>query len=758
MSVVRSGGKWFNLLLETPKITRQKYVELFARTFGFIFLILGVVSAIWYLFAPWEGGIGAIAALLLASFLFALCCLLAKHSQADVATALLYITIVVAVSFIFWQTAYIVDYLFFSIICIIGMIIYGRLVATIVLIVLALQSWLYVFAFGFGITSPDGHKLEVDPLTLVLWWVVIGISFWLVSIIYTDLLKENNKLQENQETLALAQQLGNIGSYTYNIATNQVTWSDQIFRINGLAPGQIVPNLENGARYIHPDDRELLNRKSSEAIVKGYSEFEIRVITQGGELRDVLVRLTTIANGEAKPQTLLGTVLDITDRKQASLKLQEQAFRAQALAALSQILAEVGSDYTKLLDTITQQISEVIGDGCSIHLVSIDGESLETVAIYHPDSQVVDSYLSMRQQVPLRKDEGFVGQVFLTGEPLLQPELSLEQVLTIIPPEHRDSATKHRIYSRVIVPLKAQGRIIGVLTLSRYKPGKPYTLEDQLFLQDLADRAALAIVNAQLYKALEQELNERKLIQAERESLIEALEAKNAELERFTYTVSHDLKSPLITMRGFLGYLEKDALSGNVTRLKSDIGRISDATVKMQRLLDELLELSRIGRIMRPPENLAFGEIVSEALAVVEGQRSNLQAKVEVAPELASICGDRLRLIEVLQNLLDNAMKFRREQIDTCIQIGQQGYNSKGWPVFFVKDNGIGIEPRFQEKVFGLFDKLDPHSEGTGVGLALVKRIIEVHGGEIWVESEGLDKGTSFYFSLPPALVTNEEN
>jgi PAS domain S-box-containing protein len=243
------------------------------------------------------------------------------------------------------------------------------------------------------------------------------------------------------------------------------------------------------------------------------------------------------------------------------------------------------------------------------------------------------------------------------------------------------------------------------------------------------------------------DLTERKRVEVEREALIRELEQKNAELERFTYTVSHDLKSPLITIRGFLGYLEQDARSGNTARLQADVTRITDATDKMQRLLDELLELSRIGRKMNPPQALPFGEIVREALALVEGRLAARGVRVAVAEGLPVVRGDRARLVEVVQNLVDNAAKFMGEQPAPRIEIGMR--EAGGQPVFCVADNGIGIDPAYHEKVFGLFDKLDPKSEGTGIGLALVKRILEVHGGRIWVESEGLGKGAAFCFTLP---------
>ena len=244
-----------------------------------------------------------------------------------------------------------------------------------------------------------------------------------------------------------------------------------------------------------------------------------------------------------------------------------------------------------------------------------------------------------------------------------------------------------------------------------------------------------------------QDITERKKVEAERETLIRELEAKNAELERFAYTVSHDLKSPLITIRGFLSFVEQDAVAGNLDRVRADLGRIRDAVDKMQRLLSELLELSRIGRVVNPPQTIVFASLVQEALALVAGRLRQRGVEVAVAEGLPTVWGDRARLVEVLQNLVDNAAKFMGEQKRPRVEIGRR--EQAGETVFFVRDNGIGIDPRFQGRVFGLFEKLDPDSEGSGVGLALIKRIVDQHHGRVWVESEGKGKGTTVCFTLP---------
>lgn len=249
------------------------------------------------------------------------------------------------------------------------------------------------------------------------------------------------------------------------------------------------------------------------------------------------------------------------------------------------------------------------------------------------------------------------------------------------------------------------------------------------------------------------DITDRKHGEAERERLIRELAAKNTELEQFTYTVSHDLKAPLITIKGFLGFLGEDARSGNRERLESDITRINEAVDKMHRLLNDLLELSRIGRLMNPPQPVPFRELVDEAVEILQGRLESTGVRLEIGEDLPLVCGDRRRLLEVVQNLLDNAAKFSAGQPAPLVEIGCDGYEA-GMPILFVRDNGIGIPPEHHERVFGLFNKLDPTAEGTGVGLALVKRIVEFHGGRIWVESalspQGAPgSGATFRFTLP---------
>ena len=235
------------------------------------------------------------------------------------------------------------------------------------------------------------------------------------------------------------------------------------------------------------------------------------------------------------------------------------------------------------------------------------------------------------------------------------------------------------------------------------------------------------------------DISERKRAERVRESLIRELEAKNAELERFGYAVTHDLKAPLVTIRGFAEYLEKDAREGRGDRLALDAARITEAVARLQGLLDRLFELSRAGRPVGPPVSVPAAELVQEALRLLRERASETGTRVDLDPELPVVFGDRARLVQVFHNLLDNAMKFGgggpvRVQARTA---------DEGRVVVVVQDAGIGIEPRHRDRVLDMFERLDPRGEGAGVGLAVVKRILESQGGRVWLESEGPGAGTA---------------
>lgn len=231
--------------------------------------------------------------------------------------------------------------------------------------------------------------------------------------------------------------------------------------------------------------------------------------------------------------------------------------------------------------------------------------------------------------------------------------------------------------------------------------------------------------------------------------VIAELEQRNAELERFTYTLSHELKSPIVSIRGFLGFLEQDMNAGNKERARHDLTRIGRAADKMYLMISELIELTRIGQLINPPEDVPFEEIALAGLNNAEASLQGHNANIHIQPDTPTVHVDLTRMIEVIQNLIENAIKYMGDQPEPQITIGVR--SEKDEQIFFISDNGIGLDPAYHERVFNIFEKLDPQADGTGIGLALVKRIIEAHNGKVWVESEGLGKGTTFCFTLPTA-------
>ena len=241
----------------------------------------------------------------------------------------------------------------------------------------------------------------------------------------------------------------------------------------------------------------------------------------------------------------------------------------------------------------------------------------------------------------------------------------------------------------------------------------------------------------------------------ERKMWEEELKQKNEELTRFIYTVSHDLKSPLVTIKAFLNYMQEDYKKDDRTAMDKDIRYIENAADKMGRLLDELLELSRVGRKDAVMQEVSLQSIVQSAIDLVAGRIVAKSAIVELTKIPVILVGDPRRFIQIFQNLIDNAVKFMGEQNKPKVEIGvmEKGNNV----IIFVRDNGAGIDPRHADKLFGLFEKLDSATEGTGIGLALVKRIVEVNHGEIWFESAGLGQGAAFYFTLTGSRIDREE-
>jgi signal transduction histidine kinase len=224
------------------------------------------------------------------------------------------------------------------------------------------------------------------------------------------------------------------------------------------------------------------------------------------------------------------------------------------------------------------------------------------------------------------------------------------------------------------------------------------------------------------------------------------LARKNADIEQLLYTVSHDLKSPLVTIQGFLGLLGSDAKAARLDRVLDYSQRVQNAANRMGRLLDDLLNFNRIGRVANEPVSINLTELVREVVSSHAQELASTKISVGVQEDMPVIVGDKHRLHQVLDNLLVNAIKYGSGADRPLIEIGGRQENEE--MRVFVKDNGKGIAPEYHKRVFDLFHCLESNKGGTGVGLAIVKKIVEVHGGRAWVESTP-GAGATFWLSFP---------
>lgn len=232
------------------------------------------------------------------------------------------------------------------------------------------------------------------------------------------------------------------------------------------------------------------------------------------------------------------------------------------------------------------------------------------------------------------------------------------------------------------------------------------------------------------------------------------LTQKNQEMEQFVYTVSHDLKSPIVTCVGFLGLMREDIQSHQFEAVEDSMQRLERAVGRMHQSINDLLELSRVGRVRTRPEQVDMDGLMRHLAEEMAPRLRDHGIRLEVQPDLPSIIADPMRVTEIFENLVTNAIKYAGDVPEPRIEIGAADADEE--VRFFVRDNGPGIAPDYHRRIFGLFQRLDNKKEGTGVGLTIVQRIMEVHGGRVWVESE-VGRGATFWLAFPLAVVHPEE-
>jgi PAS domain S-box-containing protein len=295
----------------------------------------------------------------------------------------------------------------------------------------------------------------------------------------------------------------------------------------------------------------------------------------------------------------------------------------------------------------------------------------------------------------------------------------------------RNICNREGYESVALIPIKSGDNIVGLLQFNDTRRN--------CFTAELID----------FYEGVSESIRtilERQLAQDVQRRLTQQLQAQVSELETFSYGIAHDLRSPLVSIQGFSRLLLTDYKNNDNEKVHEDIRLIESGVNKMRQLLDRTLEYSRASQLVKPEEKVSFTAIANDVIGEFAEQLHSIKAVVSLAGKFPKIYADELRIREALTNLIQNSIKYRDETRPLNIEIGCQ--IKKDRVVFFVRDNGIGIDASEPEKMFELFYRGTAKGTGIGAGLPIVKKIIKAHGGRSWAEGE-IGKGTTIYFSLP---------
>jgi PAS domain S-box-containing protein len=594
------------------------------------------------------------------------------------------------------------------------------------------------------------------------------------------LTEENTQRKAVEETLrdaesryrTLVEQIP-AATYIVSLNNNDVIYnSPQIEEISGFTPEEWNKNPHLWENQIYLEDHQRVVEEMYGCQVNGLPfQCEYRLVTRDGRIRWVMDTASIIKDSADRPLFMQGVMFDITSRKQYEQQLRQNIARADALAEISSVLVESTLDHQEALELVARRTVELVGDSCVVRLLSEDGQWLDMVAHDHryPASKEIQDKILL--QYPQKVEEGLLGQVIASGEPLLMADVNPQQIRDDFKPEFLPLAEQLGVVSLMVVPLKAQGQLLGVMSLFRDRGGILYTNEDFTFVQNLAERAALSIANSRLYienlrrkhdleirvdertgellKAnalLEHELTERRRADEKLALQAKELARSNAELEQFAYVASHDLQEPLRLIASYTHLLEKRYKGKLGADADEFIGYTVESTTRMQRLISDLLAYSRVSMHGKPFNRTDLNESFKQALFNLQIAIEENQAVI-TQDNLPVLNADPLQMAQLFQNLVGNAIKFHGQE-PPCIHVSAR-QAGEVW-IIAVKDNGIGIDPRFSERIFVLFQRLHDRNEysGTGIGLAICKRIVERHQGKIWVDSEP-GQGATFYFTLP---------
>ena len=624
--------------------------------------------------------------------------------------------------------------------------------------------------------------------------------------------KAKDELQKNKKQLESTIYAGELGTWDWNIKSGEVIFNEQWSKMLGYKHSEINSHFSSWEKLIHPEDAKMAKRVLQDHIDGKTPSYKTqhRLLSKTGKWIWILDCGKIVEyDDNGKPTRLMGVHIDITKRKETEEKIQKnESFLQAILNSIQDGLSILDPDLNILFTNPVMEkwysdTMPIVGKKCyqcyhnsnkpcnpcpSLRCLNSQKTEFEIVPGF-PDSDVkwIELYSYPIKNISTGKNIGvaeFVRDITnrkIAEDSLQENERKYRSLFTqasdlvmvydpttgkILEANEQTANILGYSISQIQQMSLAEIDAAGEASDSLYKNSignNDYHTFETTFRCKNDELLDMSVVKSKIYDNTNnfilitcRDISERKKEEKLRKKLIEELETKNSELERFTYTVSHDLKSPLVTIDGFTKIIKENISNKNYSQLDMFSSRIINAVETMQKLLNDLLNLSRIGRKVNPPEKVDIQELINSLIELLEGYISKQGVNIIIPSFLPIVYADKQRLLEVFMNLMENALKFTGNQKDPEIEIGYK--HLKNEHLFFIKDNGVGIEKQYTEKIFSLFEKLDSSSEGTGVGLALVKRIIEFHNGKIWVESEGLNKGTTFYFTLPEKKFNKHKN
>ncbi|MBL8022617.1 MAG: PAS domain S-box protein [Leptospirales bacterium] len=650
------------------------------------------------------------------------------------------------------------------------------------------------------------HKLANGTLRDVEVYagpVVLSEGTRIFSIIHdiTDRLSMETALRDKEEryrTLAEASTSGiwQIDSTGHTVYMNHAMC--QMLEISGIADvsGQTFHDFFPQASL---EKMKVEHAKRAQGIMSSY---EVELIGRKGKRLNVIVGGAPLIDATGKLQGLIGTFTDVTQHKELEGALRESERRfAYALAATSDGVWEwnyvTGKTYYtarwyEMLGYKDQEFSmdfETWKGLCQPDDFEMAVPTIQKVLAEQQDGYEVEFRMRHKQghwvwilgrgNVVERNPDGSplllagtntdITERKLASERIRNTSARLQALLSTIP----DLIWLKDVEGRYLACNKMFERYVGarekdIVGKTDYDfwdqeladstraqdaraiaVGGSITNEEWIRFADTGKDALLETIKTPMFDSdgtligvlgIGRDITARKETEAE-------LRRKSEEIERFTYTVSHDLRSPLVTIQSFAGFARQDALAEDKENFERDLRTIERAGQKMDSLLQELLEFTRIGRKDNIPVECVLSDIVQEATQLVAGRLAQRKVKIAMEDLPWRVSGDRSRLVALFQNLIDNAAKFMGTQEFPIIEIGSE-IQDQG-RVFFVRDNGMGIDPKYLDRLFRIFEKLDPAAEGIGMGLAIAQKIVEVHRGRIYAHSEGQGRGTTIFLSLP---------